>query len=867
MPSSIARSGSVAEIGGKAAALAALADAGLPIPKWFAVRAGDEASDASPQRFDDVDLGAALQALAPNGELLAVRSSAVEEDSAAHSFAGQYETFLFVTPDDVPHRIRELWQGAASERVNAYRREHGLTGRAPRPAALIQRMVDPDVSGVAFSADPVSGRRGVCVVAATYGVGTALVSGDTDADSYHVDRDNTVSWRQIAEKRLAHRRGAGGVVEESVPQPLVSKPALTDAQIVAVATLARTTEHHFGRPQDIEWAIADGVLYLLQSRPITTLATLPDPDGEPILWDNSNIVESYGGITTPLTFSFARYVYENVYREFCRMLRVPDNRIEANEGALRSMLGLIHGRVYYNLVSWYRVLALLPGYQVNRAFMEQMMGVKEGLPAEIAARIAEPAPDLRARVADGLALSRTALALIATHRRLNASITAFQARLNASLNSGGDLSSRRPDELVAHYRELERALLTRWDAPLSNDFLAMIFYGVLRKLSASWAGDVHETLQNDLVSGDGSVLSAEPARRIVQMATLIQRDPVITAVLCDGDMHAIRAAMAQHAALHAAFTDYLARFGDRCLDELKLETMTLDDDPLLLARSVGRLARARAMSDKPVEAPLDIRGDAELRAFAAIGWHPVRRVVFRWVLRHARERIRDRENLRFERTRVFGRVRRIFVELGRRYAALNVLDAARDIFFLTVDEALGWPAAAAASSDLRAVASARKTEFERFATLPAPPERFITRGVVHVGALTASTATAGETHSDSPSDIANQVVERRGTGCYPGVVRGLVRVVRDPRSAVLEPGEILVAERTDPGWVMLFPAASGLLVERGSLLSHSAIVARELALPTVVSVPGLTGWLNTGDLVEFDGRTGVIRRLEMRTDA
>ena len=867
MPSSIARSGSVAEIGGKAAALAALADAGLPIPKWFAVRAGDEASDSSPQRFDDVDLGAALQALAPNGELLAVRSSAVEEDSAAHSFAGQYETFLFVTPDDVPHRIRELWQGAASERVNAYRREHGLTGRAPRPAALIQRMVDPDVSGVAFSADPVSGRRGVCVVAATYGVGTALVSGDTDADSYHVDRDNTVSWRQIAEKRLAHRRGAGGVVEESVPQPLVSKPALTDAQIVAVATLARTTEHHFGRPQDIEWAIADGVLYLLQSRPITTLATLPDPDGEPILWDNSNIVESYGGITTPLTFSFARYVYENVYREFCRMLRVPDNRIEANEGALRSMLGLIHGRVYYNLVSWYRVLALLPGYQVNRAFMEQMMGVKEGLPAEIAARIAEPAPDLRARVADGLALSRTALALIATHRRLNASITAFQARLNASLNSGGDLSSRRPDELVAHYRELERALLTRWDAPLSNDFLAMIFYGVLRKLSASWAGDVHETLQNDLVSGDGSVLSAEPARRIVQMATLIQRDPVITAVLCDGDMHAIRSAMAQHAALHAAFTDYLARFGDRCLEELKLETMTLDDDPLLLARSVGRLARARAVSDKPVEAPLDIRGDAERRAFAAIGWHPVRRVVFRWVLRHARERIRDRENLRFERTRVFGRVRRIFVELGRRYAALNVLDAARDIFFLTVDEALGWPAAAAASSDLRAVASARKTEFERFATLPAPPERFITRGVVHVGALTASTATADETHSDSPSDIANQEVERRGTGCYPGVVRGPVRVVRDPRSAVLEPGEILVAERTDPGWVMLFPAASGLLVERGSLLSHSAIVARELALPTVVSVPGLTGWLNTGDLVEFDGRTGVIRRLEMRTDA
>ncbi|MEP7347600.1 MAG: PEP-utilizing enzyme, partial [Gemmatimonadaceae bacterium] len=108
---------------------------------------------------------------------------------------------------------------------------------------------------------------------------------------------------------------------------------------------------------------------------------------------------------------------------------------------------------------------------------------------------------------------------------------------------------------------------------------------------------------------------------------------------------------------------------------------------------------------------------------------------------------------------------------------------------------------------------------------------------------------------------------RRGIGCYPGVVRGAVRVVRDPRGAILEPGEILVAERTDPGWVMLFPAASGLLVERGSLLSHSAIVARELGLPAVVSVAGLTAWLETGDVVEFDGKTGTIVRLSAGTAA
>jgi pyruvate,water dikinase len=220
--------------------------------------------------------------------------------------------------------------------------------------------------------------------------------------------------------------------------------------------------------------------------------------------------------------------------------------------------------------------------------------------------------------------------------------------------------------------------------------------------------------------------------------------------------------------------------------------------------------------------------------------------------------VRDRENLRFERTRLFGRVRRIFVELGRRYADAGALDEPRDVFYLTIDEALGWAGGTTASGDIRAVARARKAEFARYHEMPAPPDRFETRGLVHGGAWAASAASPEGTAL--PAGLSDD--ERRGTGCYPGVVRGPVRVVRDPRNAVLEPGEILVAERTDPGWVMLFPAAKALLVERGSLLSHSAIVARELGLPAVVSVPGLTSWLTTGDEVEMDGRTGVIRRLQ-----
>jgi pyruvate,water dikinase len=289
---------------------------------------------------------------------------------------------------------------------------------------------------------------------------------------------------------------------------------------------------------------------------------------------------------------------------------------------------------------------------------------------------------------------------------------------------------------------------------------------------------------------------------------------------------------------------------------LKLETLTLGDDPTLLARSVGRLASVRAARQEPA-ARIDHRTEAERVAMGRLRRRPLRRLVFRWVLRHARLRVRDRENLRFERTRVFGRVRRIFVELGRRYAAVGALGDPRDIFCLTVDEALGWTGGTAPSGDLRGMTAARAAEFARYRDGPAPPDRFETRGAVNAVAISPSPAPPDENAAaDSGADT------RRGIGCYPGVVRGKARVVHDPRGAILEPGEILVAERTDPGWVMLFPAASGLLVERGSLLSHSAIVARELGLPAVVSVPGLTRWLVTGDVVELDGRTGSIARHE-----
>jgi pyruvate,water dikinase len=298
---------------------------------------------------------------------------------------------------------------------------------------------------------------------------------------------------------------------------------------------------------------------------------------------------------------------------------------------------------------------------------------------------------------------------------------------------------------------------------------------------------------------------------------------------------------------------YLERFGDRCLEELKLESSTLFDDPTALWRSVGQFAR-RLKDDAtpPTSVEAALRARAEERVQESLRGKPVRWLVFRWVLKHARARVRDRENLRFERTRLFGRVRMIFVELGRQFHALDLLDDPRDIFHLEVPEILAYVEGTATCTDLRGLAAIRKAEFDRYRHMPRPADRFEPRGVVYVG---------HRYERSTPLVPVGDGEERGGLGCCPGVVRGRVRLIIDPRGAELHPGEILVAERTDPGWIMLFPAAAGILVERGSLLSHSAIVAREMGIPAIVSITDVTRWLATGDEVEMDGATGRIRRL------
>lgn len=367
-----------AAYGGKAAALRRLQGEGLPVPAWFAL------SPAACPRSRRV--GASLRAemeeavRALDAARVAVRSSAVDEDGAAHSFAGQLDSVLGVAPGDVPAAVERVWDSAFGERVRAYRTRHGL-GEPTPPAVLVQAMVEPIASGVAFGVDPVGGRWGHAVVSAVYGLGTALVGGEADADTWTVDRAGGIVERRVADKRTADRPGdgPGGVRAEPVGERQRGAPAIPDEVVRAVAELARRCGDLSGRPQDIEWAWDGRRLWLLQSRPITTLGAVADPDGIRAIWDNSNIVESYPGLTLPLTFSYARAAYQLLFDQLTRELGVSTTVRSRLEPHLAHLLGLIRGRIYYNLASYYRLFAAIPGFGGFVEKWEVALGIEQKL--------------------------------------------------------------------------------------------------------------------------------------------------------------------------------------------------------------------------------------------------------------------------------------------------------------------------------------------------------------------------------------------------------------------------------------------------------------------------------------------------------
>ncbi len=780
-------------VGGKAYNLDILTKNGIPVPKWFVVTSTEESFKVREDK------------------LYAVRSSAVGEDGSGNSFAGQMESFLYVKAEDIKARIQDVINSANSDRIRFYREQNGLSNEDIKVGVIVQEMINSDISGVAFSSNPITGKRGEIVISSVFGLGEGLVSGELNADTYSVE--NGKITKNIAEKPYKivfdEEKGFG---TKQVENENSSTSSLTDKQIKEIAQEVKKIVEIYGKPQDIEWAYENGKLYILQARPITTLENIPDKSEQEIIWDNSNIIESYSGVTTPLTFSFIKDVYTEVYKQFLLIMGVEREVIDENSEIFQ-MLGLIEGRVYYNLLNWYRLLKLMPGYEINARFMESMMGVKQKLNQVPKVKQSKKNKYLR--------LATLIKSLIVNLFNLPKDIEKFYEHINTTLSpyENGKLEGKTSNELVEIYFELESKLMKKWQAPLVNDFYAMIFYGLLKKSLSKI--DPNGTLQNDLLTGETGIISTEPIKRI----------KLISNKICNGKN------------AEKDIEEFIQKFGNRCIGELKLETITYKQDPSLLKFIINSYVKQGIIDlEKEQIREQEIRQNAE-----KIVKEQIKNPFFSFILKNARLRVKNRENLRFERTRLFGLVREIFLELGKNFAYENIIENQRDIFYLTKEEIFNYVWGTSVDVDLKTLIKNRKIEFQNFETKH-PADRFSTYGTVYK----ANDYTSKETKTAGKGDLS-------GIGACAGIVRAKVKIVKSVVQSEGLEGCIMVAERTDPGWVPLFPISKGILVERGSILSHSAIVAREMGIPAIVGINNLLSTLKDGDEVEMDGSAGTIR--------
>ncbi|HSN23431.1 MAG TPA: PEP/pyruvate-binding domain-containing protein, partial [Methylomicrobium sp.] len=559
--------------GGKALNLGRLQQSGAPVPDWYAVtteafqcatesirneildelkplvehrkegrdfelRELEKISQSIRKKIVNLDMPAvllqALQTELPNrigkNQYFSVRSSAVDEDAGGASFAGLHDSYLFVRGfDSLLEKIRRVWASAFNTRALMFRLQNGIPIERIAIAVIVQKMVAAERSGIVFTANPNTGNVHELLVSALYGAGEGIVSAGLDADLYTVSK-NDLSYREVlaskSEQLLLDRETGSGLIRRAVPEAIRHRSTLTGEEIRNISRLSLAIERHFGKPQDIEFSIdAERKIWILQSRPITTVDEYGPAAGNRLIWDNSNIIESYSGVTLPLTFSFIRQAYAAVYRGFAEIMGVDAGTLRLHRHVFENMLGFFRGRVYYNIMNWYRIIGLFPGFRYNKVFLESMLGMKYSM------EYAPPRPvSARGQVYrlfwEPLLMIRVAGQTLYNFNRLEKLVTDFETNFEFHFSRWKqiDFNRRQPNELMNLYRDMEESLLLKWKTPTINDFFVMIYYGLLKRLCLDWCQDKEGTLQNDLICGEGDIVSTAPARMAIDIARKISEN-------------------------------------------------------------------------------------------------------------------------------------------------------------------------------------------------------------------------------------------------------------------------------------------------------------------------------------------------------
>ena len=792
----------------KARHLEILQEKGFPVPKFILV-----------SEIEEVDLSFSEK------EYFAVRSNFSTEDGGEHSFAGQFLTRLNVKREKVQEAVQEVFASYAGsleykEKANRGKEEYCPTKRekgeqekeeqqekaeqkkleSSIETVLIQEMLFPEKSGVLFTKNP-KGILSEMVVVLGQGLGDKVVE----------DQENVLTYHYFPGECLYQEgRGQSCMSEQAQESPGL---ALDEEELKTLFTLGERIEQLFQKPMDIEFAIEKGKVYILQAREITTL----DMHLPVRILDNSNISESFPGICLPLSESFAGEMYSGIFTSLGR--RFLGKRVSFYEELFQRMVGGFSGRMYYEISSWYDILRLLPFSGKIIPVWQGMLGVSN---EEISFSKKRPSFFLKCRIAILFCYY-----FFVSQRKMKELDRFFHERY-ASYSKRVD----EEEDAQALYRiflEMKEDLLREWDITLINDMVSFIsthLYGKKTAFSLETMKPVRALSALKTVAGKYG-LDSEEYRREKQ--------------------------------------SYISAYGDRIVGELKLETRTYRTNEELLDRwildsletdSVEKDCEETSCSERPSE-------QKQRKSF---------------LYRLAESSCNNREISRLHRTRCFGLMRRIVDKIGEKTIGFDVyylsLDELKELLFSGKDfslkiarekelrkayerlpvlsrvKLLGKVDRDPLAGEIRVLSyKSFKGKGDIEGQIGTPGKDGVIRKAGRIGQMEK----AGKENGDATPRVFF------GRGVSKGIFRGEVLKIKSLQEvrATEVKGKILLSYSTDPGWFPYLNMAGGLITERGSLLSHSAILARELEKPAVVNIPNIMAELQSGDIVEIDGDLGI----------
>ncbi|MGA8944261.1 MAG: phosphoenolpyruvate synthase [Thermoactinomyces sp.] len=854
---------SLAYVGGKGANLGELCKAGFPVPGGFCIttRAYRDFLAASPEmealfaELDQLDandlnhlrqLGARIRThllqLEISGPIkkaivdawqstgtrysYAVRSSATAEDLPTASFAGQQDTYLNIRgQEELLRHVQKCWASLFTDRAIAYRARNGFAHRQVYLSVVVQRMANPEVSGIMFTADPVTGNRKVVSIDASFGVGEAIVSGLVSADLYKV-KEGRIIQKKVSEKKIAiYPLPEGGTIKKDLPGSKQVEQALTDSQILQLAELGKKIEKHYGTPQDIEFCVEGGTFSIVQSRPITSLYPMPDIPAEPL-----QVMISFGHIQmmtdaiNPLGISVLKTIFpKHVFLEAGgRFFVNPTEFLRTRLGdkmfpiALENVFDETIGRAIAEVIE-------RPEFQ--------KVPPKPGL---IRSKRHILAPIVK-KTLKNLRKDRLKTARSEVEAYMEKKMTSFRQNLQ---NTDGE-------QRLEAVRAQSGSLLKEIAQNILPYILPYLISSILlKKIIVRLMGDEKKLYElNQSLPGN---ITSQMGLEIGDLADLVRELPEVEAYLkqaTDKSFYEGLLKVKGGERFKQEFEKFMVKYGHRCPGEIDLTRPRWREAPARLVpailghmRSVkpGEHRRKFAEGEQVArEAASQIMERVKHRRFKA---ELIRRLIE--IYRYTGGL---REHHKYLLVYLMDECKKVILDEAEKLVEKGILKQAEDVYFLTLDELIQL-VKGTFPHDVSLHIASRKKEVARYQTLT-PPRVMTSEGEIITG-------------SPRKGDFPEGALV--GTPASAGVVEGKARIVLKAEEAHLQEGEIMIAPYTDPGWTPLFQSARALVTEVGGLMTHGSVVAREYGIPAVVGVDKATEKIRDGQMIRVNGNLGYV---------